>query len=94
MYLNKVNVLEGQSFLDIAIQACGSVEAAFELAVLNSMSLTDDLVPGVELVLPAVVNSSIALYYKSKNIKPATASVFSTVGGVEYWAIETEFLVS
>jgi hypothetical protein len=67
-----IKVLQGQTFFDIAIQELGSAEGAFELAVLNGLSVTDDLDPGQELQLPAVVNRSISEYYANKGIKPAT----------------------
>jgi len=68
-----MKVLQGQTLIDIAIQELGSAEGAFELAVLNGLSVTDDLDPGRELQLPAVVNRSIAEYYANKGIKPATS---------------------
>ena len=69
-----MKALSGQTLFDIAIQSCGSAEAAFELAVLNGMSVTDDLVPGQELIMPDVVNNSISSYYDNKSLTPATAS--------------------
>jgi hypothetical protein len=65
-------VLSGQTLFDIAIQSCGGTEAAYELAVLNGLNLTDDLVSGQELVLPDVVNSDIVHYYQNNKIQPAT----------------------
>lgn len=67
-----MKVLSGQTILDIAIQSCGGIEAAFDLAMLNGLNPTDDLVPGQELVLPDVVNSDIQEYFQNKNIHPAT----------------------
>jgi len=67
-----MKVLPGQTIFDIAIQSCGDSEAAFELAMLNGLNLMSDLIPGQELVLPEVVNIDIALYFKNKNIQPAT----------------------
>ena len=68
-----MKALSGQTLFDIAIQSCGSAEAAFKLAVLNGMSVTDDLVPGQELVMPDVVNNSISSYYDNKSLTPATS---------------------
>jgi len=67
-----MKVLSGQSILDIAIQSCGGAEAAFELSIMNGLNLTDNLVTGQELMLPDVVNPDITLYFKNKNIQPAT----------------------
>jgi hypothetical protein len=67
-----MKVLAGQSLIDIAIQELGSAEGAYNLAVLNGMSITDDLVPGQELVMPDVVNKNISTYYANKSLTPAT----------------------
>jgi len=92
---NTLKALSGQSIFDLAVQSSGSVEAAFDLALMNSIGLTDDIVPGINLTVASVVNKQIADYYKNKGIKPATYSeTESGIGGIEYWAIETEFLVS
>jgi len=67
-----MKVLSGQTIFDIAIQSCGGIEAAFDLAMLNGLNPTDDLVPGQELIIPGVVNSDIQQYYLNKNITPQT----------------------
>ena len=67
-----MRVLEGQSLFDIAIQSCGSAEAAFDLAVLNGVSLTDDVT--VDLSVPVVIDADVASYFAKKNIQPATAA--------------------
>jgi hypothetical protein len=91
---NMIRVMESQTLLDIALQEFGSIEAAFALATLNGMSPTDELTAGELLHRTAIVNKKIVSYYSEKNIRPATGSIISTLGGVGYWAIETEFLVS
>lgn len=91
---NMIRVMESQTLLDIALQEFGSIEAAFALAVLNGMSLTDELTAGDLLHRTSIFNKKIVAYYSDKNIRPATGSIISTLGGVGYWAIETEFLVS
>ncbi|HEY5509389.1 MAG TPA: hypothetical protein VIK29_11995 [Paludibacter sp.] len=92
---NSLKALSGQTLFDIALQSAGSVEAAFDLALMNSIGITDDVVPGLNLTVASVVNKQIADYYKNKGIKPATYSqTESGIGGIEYWAIETEFIVS
>jgi hypothetical protein len=96
--IKTVKVLQGQSIFDIAIQELGSAEGAFDLAVLNGISITDELTPGQELALPTVVNKQIASYYANKGLKPATALTLTNMpaalGGIDYWAIETAFMVS
>jgi len=63
----------GQSIIDVAIQQCGSAEAAISLAIVNSVSITD--LPDELNEIPAVVDSDIATYYANKGIRPATAYI-------------------
>ncbi|MDR1848119.1 MAG: hypothetical protein LBR17_08425 [Bacteroidales bacterium] len=41
-----ITVQDGQSLLDVALQAFGDISRALELAITNGMSLTDDIVSG------------------------------------------------
>ena len=68
-----ITVASRQSILDIALQYCGSVEAAFQIAQINNLALTDELTPGQQIEIPAVVNSSVVQYYMNHKIQPATA---------------------
>ncbi len=76
-----VRVHDGQSLFDVAIQTCGSIEAAFDIATLNGRSLTDILPPGLELAVPEAVNKDIANYYANRNITPATGTEIQPGGG-------------
>ena len=96
-----MKVLDGQTLLDIAIQLCGSAEAAYDIALLNGLCISDDLVVGRELMIPDVLNKQINSYYTSKDLRPATGiSLTSSIDippalqGIGYWAIETEFIIS
>ncbi len=46
----ETKVVARQSLLDIAIQQCGDATAVFQLAVLNGLSITDDLEAGQTIV--------------------------------------------
>lgn len=72
MAKNKIQPLEGQSVLDLAVQTAGSVEAAIAMATVNNLSVSDDIEPAA-LFTTDVQNKSIAGYYTSRSIKPATA---------------------
>jgi hypothetical protein len=90
-------ISEGQSVLDVAVQKCGAAEAALALAIRNEVSITEELSIGKEIVLSEVVNKNIAAYYANKNLSPATG--ITTNGelldeGIEFWAIEYDFVVS
>ena len=67
-------ILDGQSVLDIAVQCYGSAAAAFDIALANNISITDDLTAGHLLSLPdsEYYNKNIAEYFKNKGIYPAT----------------------
>lgn len=95
-----MKVSDRQSLFDIAVQECGSVESIFGLCLQNNLSVTDDLLPGQELVIPGMYDGDIAGYFKNRNIRPATsinedqASETIAQEGIEHWAIEVDFIVS
>ncbi|MDR1199068.1 MAG: hypothetical protein LBK94_08690 [Prevotellaceae bacterium] len=72
----QVKVLNNQSLLDVAIQEMGSAEAAFDIALANSIDVTDDLQVGQILQIPQAASDYIRKqtvnHYKINNIKPAT----------------------
>ncbi len=74
--MKTVTVLNNQSLWDIAIQEYGTVEAVFELAQANGLSVTDTLTAGQVLnvpeVDPALTQPEIVDYYRRNGIRPAT----------------------
>ena len=76
------------------------MENTFALAVVNGLSLTDDLPAGAEIKLPDSVNkdSDVLNYYTSKRLQPATAVIMlpeeERLEGIGYWAISVDFKVS
>ncbi|MDR2806266.1 MAG: hypothetical protein LBB85_11660 [Dysgonamonadaceae bacterium] len=91
-----VKALDNQSLLDIAVQTGGSIEVIFELCVLNDLSVTDRLTIGQELVEATPVHRDIVAYYSARDIRPATEirEEDERREGIEFWAIETEFVVN
>lgn len=98
-------VLNRQSLLDLATQHTGKAENAFDIAVANGISLTDDLAIGSRLNIPndLTKNNDIYNYYTAKNIQPATAIQVITAGndgveeiqeGISAWAINYDFKVA
>lgn len=93
-------VKNGQSLFDIALQMCGSAESAFELALMNGLALSDELVNGQVLEVPAVAEKQIVQQYAVDNVFPATAITpeqynETIVGeGIEFWGIEYDFIIS
>ena len=97
-----VTALHNQSLLDLALQHTGTIESVFEFAEANSLNITDDVVAGNTLVLPAeaFTNKDILAYYAAKNLQPATAftkedeHVAKRLEGISIWAINLDFIVS
>lgn len=69
-----IYVIENQTVFDIAVQESGSVIAAFDWALKNALSITDELAPGQELLTPVSEfrNNDVANYFKGKNQMVAT----------------------
>lgn len=70
-----MTVLHNQSLFDIAVQESGSVMTSFEWALINGVSITDDLEPGQKIAAADsnLKNSDVANYFKGKNQMIATA---------------------
>lgn len=89
-----------QSLLDIAIQECGSFEAAYELAERNGLAVTDDLETGAELgfIREDVTKKQVVAHLAARHIKPATApseedTSLAPCGGIGFMGIEIDFIV-
>ena len=57
---------QGQNLMDVAIQCCGDATALFDLALLNGISVTEEVAVGTEFILPEVVNKGVAKYFADK----------------------------
>jgi hypothetical protein len=81
---------QGQSFLDKVVERTGSIENAFAMALINGISVTDDVVIGQELKTSPVTNKMITGLFGDLN-RPATkiAIVFETV--LEDYSFPGEF---
>jgi hypothetical protein len=90
----KTKVKDNQSTLDLSIQTAGTIESVFYLALANDLSITDTLYAGQTLTVPPVADKNIYEYYRIKGLIPATASSVTQDEGIEFWAIERDFLVS
>ena len=96
-----ITVLNNQSLLDIAVQYTGTIENAFKIAVANGLSLTDELQPGAQLIIPADVemNSDVVNYFAGKGIQPATgfnfieSEITPELEGISYWILNKNFIV-
>lgn len=93
--MNKVQ--QGQSFLDIVMQLTGSIDNAIEMALINNVSITDNIAIGTELTAVSTTNKSVAEYMQNNN--PATAismedDTLTIYEGISFWAIDNDFIVS
>ncbi len=97
----KITIIDKQNLLDIALQASGTIESVFEIALQNQVSITDEVAPGVGLMIPdgLIQNKDVLNYYIQQTILPATGSNNENLGvevleGIDYWAIGDTFIVS
>ena len=67
-----MKVFAGQSIFDIAIQHCGAIEAAFQIALKNDIGLTDNLTVGAELASAEIINRDVFNYFARRGLQPAT----------------------
>lgn len=94
---NSVKAIAGQVWVDLVLQQLGDEERIFELCDLNDAGITDDIIAGTVVEAPVEEAERRRLVNVMKRIKPA--SLYYGVGdpepeGIEYWAIEIDFMVS
>lgn len=88
-----------QALIDLAMQETGGIEALFTMAVLNKISITDDLVIGQQYKKSAVATQKIVDVFTGAH-KPASNMAVSEdqlpapQEGIDYWYIEVDFKVS
>jgi hypothetical protein len=101
--MTKVTVSYGQTWFDIAMQEMGDVERTIELAQLNGRSITDPLEAGEVLMVPDFdsAKKSIVQLLRNKANNPASGDTLIAVDpdtgsneGIEFWALENDFVVS
>jgi len=67
-----IKTLSGQSIWDIALQYCGKADAAFSIARLNNINLTDNLPALTMLELPEIIHNNNVKYFVNNRITPST----------------------
>lgn len=93
----EIIVLNNQSLFDIALTVSGNIEAAYDIARENNIPLTGELRNGQLLAYSGVpMNNQIVNYYRNNAINPATALSAEDLleSGINYWAIEIDFIIS
>lgn len=94
--MSKNIVFQGQSFIDKVLETTGSTENAFEMSILNGVSLTDNVAVGQVLQASKVTRSGVVEVFNQK--RPASA-IINIAGedeeneGIGYMAIGNNFIV-
>lgn len=98
--MRSIEIGEGQTLIDIAMQYCGDALRVFDVAELNGLQITDDLVPGEFLKVPdaEIDKEKITIEFSNYGLQPASRpDTFDEAGdepeGIDYWAIDDDFIV-
>lgn len=81
---------------DFITQNAGTLEALFEIAILNGIGITDEIEAGKSLLVN-VVNAEVVAFYKNAVFDIITNDEklkAATPGGIDYMQIEKTFIVS
>lgn len=95
----KERAINGQSIFDLANQLLGTVDAAFELAMANNLSVTDAIPVGHEIELgdTTLKKLDVAAYFDGKKLATYTEitnGLMPVPQGIGFMAIEVDFIVS
>lgn len=96
--MNEYQTYENQTLQDVASHVYGRVDVAFDLGLLNNLSVTDSLPAGTIIKLvEAPENIFVKTALEGRNIIPAVdfnAEDFEDMGfGIGSMIIETNFIV-
>lgn len=94
-------VRQGQNLLDIALQSTGNADTALDIALANGLCLSDDLTVGqpIDIADTLAVNENVRNTYRTQTIYPATGITIANTAdapfeGIEFWAIEYDFIIN
>jgi hypothetical protein len=97
MAVKTVKILAGQTMADIAVQELGDVSRVFEISELNDKPITEELMPGSYLTLPVAATDKryLTQLFSDPANKPASAcdAEAGALEGIDYWALEIDFVV-
>lgn len=102
--MNKPNLYQvhhGQSWVDISLKIYGTADYAFELALLNKASITQEAHTGTFIIFDPNLkpNKTILVIYENNQTNPATAffmedeQVVNQEEGISIWAINLDFVI-
>lgn len=91
----KKEIKTRQTVIDFTVQNCGTMEALFDVAVLNGVSPTDPVAPGTVLLAPVIELKVVSFYGKNKELDITTDDrILPIPGGIGFMQIGTSFKVS
>ena len=86
-------VSKKQTLIDIAMQEYGDATQIFTIALLNGISVTDNLSDDQQLIVDDVTVNEVIDGLSSRNIQPAS-NAGNMLGGIGYMGIGIDFIVS
>lgn len=98
--MKTVIVKSGQTLMDIALQEKGSIEAIEEIAALNGLSITEELLAGTTLEIPVSTwNKLVENYCRDNDVSPSTALTADNMeeiwkGGIGFMRIGVDFEIA
>lgn len=90
----EVEVKDGQTLADIAIQETGTADTVMDMARLNGISPAAKLEAGRRLLLPEVSNKRMQAYSKTNDVSPACSLSAETEqghGGISEMCVGVDF---
>lgn len=100
--MKTVTALLLQTWFDLANQYTGSVDNAYLIALANSRSVTDEITPGENILIPnevAVFQKAVA-FLQGKKVAPATGArqadldILNPILGIGTMEIQSTFIVA
>lgn len=98
--METVNVKPHQCLLDLSMQLKGSINALFDFAMANGISVTDDLTSGSTLWAPDTEIIDRRTYQTLRDEKVIPSNAYTAEdeaaikGGIGYMGIQIDFRVS
>jgi hypothetical protein len=98
--METVNVKPHQCLLDLSMQLKGGIDALFDFAIANGISITDDLISGSTLWVPDtnIIDRRTFQTLRDEQVIPANAYTANDEaamkGGIGYMGIQVDLRVS
>jgi len=89
-----IKIKQQQTVIDFTCQQAGTLEALFEVAAANGISITEAVPAGTFLLVPEVDKKVIAFYENGKLDITTQQREVPVNGGIGYMQIGTSFKVS